>query len=60
MSYHDGYHSYPDTGISVVNPLVQNEKKITEIRKLLAESIAKETTAAELREQITIVLNEYE
>jgi hypothetical protein len=60
MSYHDGYHSYPDTGISVVNPLVQNEKKITEIRKLLAESIVKETTAAELREQITIVLNEYE
>ena len=60
MSYHDGYHSYPDTGISVVNPLIQNEKKIMEIKRLLAESVVKEITATELREQITEVLNEYE
>lgn len=60
MSYHDGYHSYPSTGISVVSPLIQNEKKILEIRKLLAESEVKEVTVTELREQITKVLNEYE
>ena len=60
MSYHDGYHSYPDTGISVINPLIQNEKKILKIRKLLSESIEKDMDAIELRLQITKVLNEYE
>jgi hypothetical protein len=60
MSYHDGYHSYPDTGISVINPLIQNEKKILEIRKLLVESIEKDMNVTELRLQITKVLNEYE
>jgi hypothetical protein len=60
MSYHDGYHSYPHSGISVINPLIQNEKKILEIKKLLIQSEAKEMTATELREQITKVLNEYE
>jgi hypothetical protein len=60
MSYHDGYHSYPGTGISVISPLIQNEKKILKIRKLLAESIEKDMDAIELRLQITKVLNEYE
>ncbi len=60
MSYHDGYHSYPDTGISVINPLIQNEKKILKIRKLLSESIEKDMDITELRLQITKVLNENE
>lgn len=60
MSYHDGYHSYPATGISVINPLIQNEKKILEIRKLLAESVEKDMDVTELRLQITKVLNKYE
>ena len=60
MSYHDGYHSYPHSGISVINPLIQNEKKILKIRKLLAESIEKDMDVTELRLQITKVLNEYE
>jgi hypothetical protein len=60
MSYHDGYYPYRETGIAVVNPLVQNAKKLQRIRVLLAEAETKELTATELREQIAKVLNDYD
>jgi hypothetical protein len=61
MSYHDSnYHSYPDSGVSVVNPLIQNEKKLKKIKTLLIASETTEMTVPELREQIAKVLNEYE
>ncbi|HIB00350.1 MAG TPA: hypothetical protein EYO31_00240 [Phycisphaerales bacterium] len=60
MSYHDGYYAYPRNGIAVVNPLIQNEKKIAKIQEILTNEFDENMTAKELRDHIKKVLEEHE
>ena len=59
MSYHDAYDPRNE-GISVVNPLLEIEKKLTRIRKLLVDESGalEELTANDLKKMIEVIINE--
>ena len=51
MSYHDYPPDYKRTGIGVVNPLHQQQKKLTQLEQFLRE-IASETDDPQLKKRI--------
>ena len=65
MSYHDSnyhpelsdkYHSdFDDKGISVVNPLHEQQRRLTQLEQFLAE-IAEETSDEQLKNKINDIL----
>lgn len=58
MSYHDGYDPRNE-GISVVNPLIQIERRFNKIKKLLSdEDRVRVLTTMQLRSAIMEILNE--
>jgi hypothetical protein len=59
MSYHDGYDPPRMEGISVVNPLIRIERKLDQIKKLLAdEKRIEDMSAADLRGLIHEIISE--
>jgi len=54
MSYHDGYNPNLE-GIAVVNPLIEQQDRLTRLEKFL-EKTAKETTDDNLKKQIAQIL----
>jgi len=55
MSYHDGYDRPRTAGNAVVNPLLEQRKRLTKLEHLLKE-IAEETTDEDLRKRIEHIL----
>jgi|TARA_B100000282_G_scaffold290035_1_gene260525 hypothetical protein len=57
MSYHDSYYhsKLEDKGISVVNPLHEQQKRLSQLEDFLAE-IANETQDQRLKDRINDVL----
>ena len=54
MSYHDGYNPHME-GIAVVNPLLEQRKRLTQLEQFLLE-IAEETDDAALKTRIEQIL----
>ena len=56
MGYHDRKRpDYLNTGMGVVNPLHEQQRRLTKLEKFLRE-IAEETEDAHLRERIQAIL----
>ena len=55
MSYHDSYGRPRTAGNAVVNPLLEQRKRLTKLEHLLKE-IAEETTDEDLRKRIEHIL----
>lgn len=59
MSYHDGYGSPKNIGISVVNPLHRIESKLSKIKKLIDDiPMIEKMDIPELREAIKAIIND--
>ena len=54
MSYHDGYNPHME-GIAVVNPLLEQRKRLTQLEQFLLE-IVEETDDAALKTRIEQIL----
>ena len=55
MSYHDGYDRPLMQGQAVVNPLLEQRKRLTKLERFLKE-IAEETSDSQLRTRIEQIL----
>jgi hypothetical protein len=54
MSYHDGYNPHHE-GIAVVNPLLEQRKRLTQLEQFLLE-VAEETNDETLKAKIEQIL----
>jgi len=57
MSYHDGYDPHRQ-GIAVVNPLLEQRKRLTKLEKFLKE-MAEKTESKDLKLKIENILKDY-
>jgi hypothetical protein len=57
VSYHDGYVDPRTAGAAVINPIAEQQKRLSTLEKLLKE-IAEETDSDDLKMRINEVLSE--
>jgi hypothetical protein len=57
VSYHDGYVDPRTAGVAVINPIAEQQKRLSTLEKLLKE-IAEETDSDDLKMRINEVLSE--